>query len=182
MKGFVIPGTSTPVEGLPGGSTAERLVPELEAKRLSHARAGVVSLVVERGAPPPPPKERLVSMNGKFVTVTDPPPPGPNGTAFTITVAPGADAILDRTNVVVGAVIEGQEVADAIAALSTVKDNSSSPFFVVAKNIGDKRAIVAEQAFGKPFAKVTVAKCGVVEDAPPPPPVEDAPPPPPPSE
>ena len=35
-------------------------------------------------------------------------------------------------------------------------------------NAGDKRATVAEQAFGKPFAKVTVAKCGVYEDAPPP--------------
>ena len=43
----------------------------------------------------------------------------------------------------------------------------------VAKNIGDKRAIVAEQAFGKPFAKVTVAKCGVLQDAPPPPAVEE---------
>ena len=64
-------------------------------------------------------------------------------------------AILDRTNVVVGTVLEGQEVIAALAALPTVKDNSSSPFFTVAKSIGDKRAIVAEQAFGKPFAKVT---------------------------
>jgi peptidyl-prolyl cis-trans isomerase B (cyclophilin B) len=132
-----------------------------------------VSLIVERGSPPPPPKEKLVSVNGKFATVTDPPPPGPNGTAFTVTVASGADElsevaeILDRTNVVVGEVVEGMEVLDAIAALPTVKDNSSSPFFAVAKTIGDKRATVAEQAFGKPFAKVTVSKSGVVEDAPP---------------
>ena len=48
------------------------------------------------------------------------------------------------------------------ADLPTVKDNSASPFFAVAKQIGDKRATVAEQAFGKPFAKVTVMKCGVV--------------------
>jgi peptidyl-prolyl cis-trans isomerase B (cyclophilin B) len=53
-------------------------------------------------------------------------------------------------------------VLNAVAALPTVKDNSASPFFAVAKQIGDKRATVAEQAFGKPFAKVTVAKCGVV--------------------
>ena len=88
----------------------------------------MVSLVVERGAPPPPPKERLVSVNGKFQTVADPPAPGPNGTAFTITVAPGAAEILDRTNVIVGKVLEGQEVVDALAALPTVKDNSASPF------------------------------------------------------
>ena len=31
----------------------------------------------------------------------------------------------------VGTVLEGQEVADYIAALPTVKDNSGSPFFVV---------------------------------------------------
>lgn len=162
VKAFVIPGSTTPVEGIPGGATPESLLPELAARKLSHNRAGLVSLVVERGAPPPPPKERLVSMNGKFVTVTDPPPLGPNGTAFTVTVAAAAAAagILDPTNVVVGTVLEGQEVAEYIAALPTVKDNSGSPFFVVAKNIGDKRAIVAEQAFGKPFAKVTVAKCG----------------------
>jgi hypothetical protein len=41
-------------------------------------------------------------------------------------------------------------------------------YVAVAKSIGDKRAMVAEQAFGKPFAKVTVAKCGMLEDAPPP--------------
>ena len=57
-------------------------------------------------------------------------------------------------------------MVDALAALPTVKDNSASPFFAVAKTIGDKRATVAEQAFGKPFAKVTVSKCGVVEETP----------------
>jgi peptidyl-prolyl cis-trans isomerase B (cyclophilin B) len=43
-----------------------------------------------------------------------------------------------------------------------VKDNTSSPFFAVAKSIGDKRALVAEQAFRKPFRKVQFMKCGVV--------------------
>ena len=166
VRAFVIPGSSTPIADLPGGLSAESLAPELANQTLSHEGVGVVSLVVERGAPPPPPKERLVSVNGKFQTVADPPAPGPNGTAFTITVAPGAAEILDRTNVIVGKVLEGQEVVDALAALPTVKDNSASPFFAVAKTIGDKRATVAEQAFGKPFAKVTVSKCGVVEETP----------------
>jgi hypothetical protein len=75
-----------------------------------------VSLVVERGVPPPPPKEKLVSMNGKFVTVSDPPPAGPNGTAFTVTVAAGAAEILDRTNVVV--------VGLALTLFCTVKTHS----------------------------------------------------------
>ena len=181
VRAFVIPGSSTPVEGLPGGSSADALLPELAAATISHDRAGLVSLTVERGAPPPPPKEKLVSMNGKFVTVKDPPPPGPNGTGFVITTSGGNSdtpgetaAILDRTNLVVGTVLEGMDVIERIAGLPTVKDNSSSPFFAVAKSIGDKRATVAEQAFGKPFAKVTVAKCGIVAEAPPPAPVEVA--------
>ena len=89
VRAFVIPGSSTPVEGLPGGSSADALLPELAAATISHDRAGLVSLTVERGAPPPPPKEKLVSMNGKFVTVKDPPPPGPNGTGFVITTSGG---------------------------------------------------------------------------------------------
>jgi peptidyl-prolyl cis-trans isomerase B (cyclophilin B) len=173
IRAFVIPGSTTPVTSLPGGASNEALLPELAARRIGHDdlpgnKVGIVSLVVERGAPPPPPKERLVSVNGKFVKVADPPPPGPNGTAFAVTVAPGAGAVLDRTNVVVGEVVEGMDVLNAIAALPTVKDNSASPFFAVAKTIGDKRATVAEQAFGKPFAKVTVAKCGVVKRETPP--------------
>ena len=168
IRAFVIPGSTTPVTSLPGGASNEALLPELETRKIGHdsrpngRSVGIVSLVVERGAPPPPPKEKLVSVNGKFVKVTDPPPPGPNGTAFAVTVAPGAGRVLDRTNVVVGEVVQGLDVLNAIAALPTVKDNSASPFFAVAKTIGDKRATVAEQAFGKPFAKVTVAKCGVV--------------------
>jgi peptidyl-prolyl cis-trans isomerase B (cyclophilin B) len=173
IRAFVIPGSTTPVTSLPGGASNEALLPELAAHRIGHDdlpgnKVGIVSLVVERGAPPPPPKERLVSVNGKFVKVADPPPPGPNGTAFAVTVAPGAGKVLDRTNVVVGEVVEGLDVLNAIAALPTVKDNSASPFFAVAKTIGDKRATVAEQAFGKPFAKVTVAKCGVVKRETPP--------------
>ena len=164
IRAFVIPGSTTPVTTLPGGASVDALFPELENKLISHDSKpkGIVSLVVERGAPPPPPKEKLVSINGKFVKVADPPPPGPNGTAFTVTVNSGTGAILDRTNVVVGEVTQGQDILDQIASLPTVKDNSASPFFAVAKQIGDKRATVAEQAFGKPFAKVTVLKCGVV--------------------
>ena len=169
VRGFVIPGSTTPIASLPGGNSNAGLLAELAAKSIPHdldGKRGIVSLVVERATPPDPPKERLVSMNGKFVTVKDPPLPGPNGTAFTVTLTPNAGGVLDETNVVVGEVVEGQAVLDAIGKLPTVKDNSASPFFAVAKTIGDKRATVAEQAFGKPFAKVLILKCGVVVPTP----------------
>ena len=149
-------------DGNGDGMTALMMAAKFGHDDLPDGKVGIVSLVVERGAPPPPPKEKLVSVNGKFVKVADPPPPGPNGTAFAVTVARGAGNVLDKTNVIVGEVTQGLDVLNAVAALPTVKDNSASPFFAVAKQIGDKRATVAEQAFGKPFAKVTVAKCGVV--------------------
>jgi peptidyl-prolyl cis-trans isomerase B (cyclophilin B) len=52
------------------------------------------------------------------------------------------------------------DVLNANAALPTVKDNSASPFFASRRPSGTREPLVAEQAFGKPFAKVTVAKCG----------------------
>ena len=54
-------------------------------------------------------------MNGKFVKVADPPPPGPNGTAFAVTVA-RAGNVLDKTNVIVGEVTQGLDVLNAVAA------------------------------------------------------------------
>ena len=70
--------------------------------------------------------------------------------------------MLDKTNVIVGEVTQGLDVLNAVAALPTVKDNSRVAVLRRREANGDKRATVAEQAFGKPFAKVTVAKCGVV--------------------
>ena len=130
IRAFVIPGSNTPVTDLPGGPSADKLLPELERKLVKHdvKPFGIVSLVVERGTAPPPAKERLVSMNGKFVTVRDPPPPGPNGTAFTVTVAPGAgELLLDRTNVVVGEVVSGFDVLQKIGAYCTYQ--IPPPFF-----------------------------------------------------
>jgi len=130
----------------------------------------LVSVFVTRDPSEPEPevKARLVSVRGKFETVYDAPPPPPNGTAFAITLRPAPE--LDATNVVVGRVVDGWDVLEAISKLPTVKDNSNSPFFQVAKSIGDKRATVAEQAFSKPFKKVVFQSAGVVARAPPPPP------------
>lgn len=159
VEKFVTPGSDASVDVV-GGPSAERLLPDL-GKR-SHDERGLVSLIVRRdpSEPEPEPKARLVSVRGKFETVYDPPPPPPNGTGFTITLRAAPE--LDATNVVVGRVVSGDEVLDEISQLPTVKDNTSSPFFAVAKSIGDKRALVAEQAFRKPFRKVQFMKCGVV--------------------
>lgn len=110
--------------------------------------------------PKPEPKSKLVSEKGKFITVYEKEASAPNGTSFSITYAASAD--LDQTNVVVGEIVSGFDVLEKIGLLPTVPDNSDSPFFQVAKSIGDKRALVSEKSFGKPFAKVTIVKCGEV--------------------
>ena len=163
VNAFVTPGTQAAVDII-GGPSAERLIRELG--RRTHDVPGLVSVFVQRdpSEPEPEAKARLVSVRGKFETVYDAPPPPPNGTAFAITLRPAPE--LDATNVVVGRVVDGWDVLEAISKLPTVKDNSSSPFFQVAKSIGDKRATVAEQAFSKPFKKVVFQSAGVKSRAP----------------
>ena len=118
-----------------------------------------MSLVVLPETPPPPPKERMVAMGGQLRTVREAPPPGPNGTGFTITLAP--TPALDGIAVVVGTVLEGQAVLDALTALPRNRNaDESGAFFAIAKSIGDKRATVAEKSFGRPLAKIVVAACG----------------------
>ncbi len=141
---------------------------------------------------PPPPKERMVAMGGQLRTVRDAPPPGPNGTGFTITL--DASPALNETAVVVvrvhfarrrawqwrnaglrcayalyacrlfqGRVLEGQELLASLTALPTNRNaDEAGLFFAVAKSIGDKRATVAEKGFGRPLSKVQVAACGAV--------------------
>tara|TARA_B100001540_G_scaffold274757_1_gene260442 strand:+ start:97 stop:1035 length:939 start_codon:yes stop_codon:yes gene_type:complete len=162
---FVTPGTNSAVDVV-GGASAERAAEELNAPgRAKHDEGGLVSLIVRRDPNErvPEPKGRLVSVRGKFETVYDPPPPPPNGTGFAITLREAPE--LDATNVVVGRVTRGRDVLEAMSRLPTVKDNTSSPFFAVAKSIGDKRALVAELAFRKPFKKVVFKNCGVLPKA-----------------
>ncbi len=147
---------------LTGGESAAALLPLLTAPgALRHDRAGLVSLVALPDTPPPPPKERMIAMGGQLRTVVEAPPPGPNGTGFIITL--GAVPALDETAVVVGRVLEGQEALAALAELPTNRNaDEAGLFFAVAKSIGDKRAAVAEKGFGKPLAKVAVAKSGAL--------------------
>lgn len=156
VRSFTYTAGVAPVD-VPGGETADRLVPELEASALKHDAEGLVSLVVLPDVEPAPPKSRLVARNGALVTVEEPLPPGPNGTGFAITLAPSPE--LDGINLVVvrrflptalraaacaeaipgvtalprgcaqGRVVEGQDVVRRIGELPFAKPNANSPYF-----------------------------------------------------
>ena len=104
---------------------------------------------------------KLVADKGKLVEVVERSGVVPNGTGFTITT--GAAPALNRTHLIVGQVIEGMDVVEQLEKLPVVKNNSSSPFFIVGKAAGDKRANVAELGFDRPFKKVAVANAGIIE-------------------
>lgn len=104
---------------------------------------------------------KLVAEKGKLVEVVERSGVIPNGTGFAITT--GAAPDLDKTHIIVGQVIEGMDVLEQLDKLPVVKNNSSSPFFIVGKAAGDKRANVAELGFDRPFKKVAVAAAGIAE-------------------
>lgn len=104
---------------------------------------------------------KLVAENGKLVEVVERSGVVPNGTGFTITTGGAPD--LNRTHLIVGKVIEGMDVVAQLDKLPVVKNNKNSPFFIVGKAAGDKRANVAELGFDRPFKKVAVATAGIVE-------------------
>ena len=99
----------------------------MAAATLRHDAPGVVSLLL-RNAEERDTKEKLVAIKGKFVSVVEVLGDVPNGSAFTVTTR--AEPSLDTTSLVVGRVVEGQDVVEALAALPRVKDNSGSPFFM----------------------------------------------------
>lgn len=80
----------------------------------------------------------------------------PNGTEFAITTGPAPE--LDRTNLVIGRVVEGMPTLRALSSLPTVKNNKDSPFFKAGKAVGDKRADVAELGFDRPLQRVIIAQ------------------------
>ena len=64
----------------------------------------------------------------------------------------------DPRCVVVGEVVgsTGMETVANVAQVRHVKDNTSSPFLQAGLRAGDKRAVVARRAFGKPLVKVEI--------------------------
>jgi peptidyl-prolyl cis-trans isomerase B (cyclophilin B) len=148
---------------LAGGETARLLQEEAAAvPPVLHSRAGLVSLLIAPLSEPEAPKERLVASRGKLITVQDAAAPQPNGTEWLVTLGP-APALDDGVAVVVGEVLEGMDLVQAIAALPANRNaDEAGALFAVAKAIGDKRALVRGKASGKPLSRVVIAACGLV--------------------
>ncbi|KAK8686436.1 hypothetical protein V6N13_125461 [Hibiscus sabdariffa] len=114
--------------------------------------AGTVSLLV-RDPSKPPPKLKLVARKGKLEIDQEEVGTEPNGTEFVISINDSPE--LDASALVIGQVLDGIEVVKRIGQVKTVQENTGSPYFRVAKLIGDKRAVVAERGFNRPYAKVS---------------------------
>lgn len=142
----------------------DKLVNELERENEERPGtknlAGTVSIIV-RDPSKPPPKVKLVARGGKLEIDQEEVGVEPNGTEFTIATKDSPE--LDSSALVVGKVIEGMDVVEKIGQVKTVQENTSSPYFRVAKLIGDKRAVVAERGFNRPYSKVIITNCGLLE-------------------
>ncbi|XP_048561173.1 peptidyl-prolyl cis-trans isomerase CYP26-2, chloroplastic-like [Triticum urartu] len=147
-------------------AVTDRLAAEMEAARAGCVgggamnAAGAVSIVV-RDPSLPPPKPKLVARGGRLKIEEEQVGVVPNGTEFVIATRDSPE--LDASALVVGRVVAGMDVVGRIAAVATVKDNTGSAYFKVAKLIGDKRAVVAERGFNRPYTKILVTNCGVLE-------------------
>jgi len=149
-----------------GGETVESLVEELAAHAHSPEAPGAVSLTVSqaKAVREAPVKTRLVAVKGKFVQVEDKRPAAPNGTGFVIKLAgqDGRMASLEETNLAVGELVGGNELAKRLSDLKAAQPTADSPYFKLAKKLGDRRADVAEKYFLRPFSKVVITGSGVL--------------------
>ncbi|KAL5726337.1 peptidylprolyl isomerase [Ranunculus cassubicifolius] len=137
-----------------------------ELQRLNEKCPGVknkalaVSLIV-RNPLKPPNKIKLVARKGKLEIDEEEVGTSPNGTEFVISSKDSPE--LDSSALVVGRVLEGMDVVEKLSQVKTVQENTSSNFFKVAKLIGDKRAVVAERGFNRPYSKVVITNCGLMD-------------------
>ncbi|KAK9105606.1 hypothetical protein Scep_022450 [Stephania cephalantha] len=148
-----------------GETGVDELVLELErsgenASGSTKNIAGSVGILV-RDPSKPPPKMKLVAKRGKLEIDSEEVGVSPNGTEFVISTRDAPE--LDKSNLVIGRVVDGMDVVERISQVKTVQENSSSPYFRVAKLIGDKRAIVAERGFNRPYSKIVVTNCGLID-------------------
>ncbi|XP_044971793.1 peptidyl-prolyl cis-trans isomerase CYP26-2, chloroplastic [Hordeum vulgare subsp. vulgare] len=147
-------------------AVTDRLAAEMDAVRArcggggAMNAAGAVSIVV-RDPSLPPPKPKLVARGGRLEIQEEQAGVVPNGTEFVIATRDSPE--LDASALVVGRVVAGMDVVGRIAAVATVKDNTGSAYFKVAKLIGDKRAVVAERGFNRPYTKILVTNCGILD-------------------
>lgn len=116
--------------------------------------------IIVRDPSKPPPKIKLVARKGKLEIDEEEVGMDPNGTEFLIATKDSPE--LDASTLVVGRVLEGMDVVKKISEVKTVQENTGSPYFRVAKLIGDKRAVVAERGFNRPYLKVVITNCGLI--------------------
>ncbi|XP_058091732.1 peptidyl-prolyl cis-trans isomerase CYP26-2, chloroplastic isoform X2 [Magnolia sinica] len=121
--------------------------------------AGTVGIVV-RDPSKPPPKLKLVARKGKLEIDQEEVGKDPNGTEFVMSTKDSPE--LDLSTLVIGRVLDGMDVVEKISKVKTVQENTASPYFRVAKLIGDKRAVVAERGFNRPYSKILVTNCGLI--------------------
>lgn len=123
-----------------------------------------VSIIV-RDQLKPPPKLTLVAREGELEIGQEEVGTDPNGTEFVIATMDSPE--LDTSALVVGRVVEGMDVVERIGRVETVKDNTTSPYLSSereAKLIGDKRPVIAERGFNRPYSKVVITNCGLIMD------------------
>ena len=145
-----------------GGEDVLDLERELGSTRLSFDGPGLVSLIVADDKPRNI-SQRVVAVKGKLVSVErEEGAERPNGTGFAITTGPAPE--LDGRNIIVGKVVQGEDIVQRISQLPKNKPNTSSPYFQAGKAIGDKRANVAERAFNRPLAKAVIVSAGILPE------------------
>lgn len=137
-----------------------------EWRRMSEECKGVKNLagsvgIIVRDPVKPGPTTKLVAREGRLEIDEEEVGVEPNGTEFVIVT--GDEPELDSKVLVVGRVVQGMDVVEKITQVKTVQENTSSPYFRVAKLIGDKRAVVAERGFNRPYSKIVVTNCGLQE-------------------
>lgn len=87
-------------------------------------------------------------------------------TAFRITTGPGPQPSLDEVGIVVGRVVEGLDVLQAIAAQQTYAPPAGGvllQYNSIASALGDKRAAIAKLAWSKPRDAIIITACGLLD-------------------
>eukprot|EP00277_Geminigera_cryophila_P047606 CAMPEP_0173072468 /NCGR_PEP_ID=MMETSP1102-20130122/9838_1 /TAXON_ID=49646 /ORGANISM="Geminigera sp., Strain Caron Lab Isolate" /LENGTH=264 /DNA_ID=CAMNT_0013941149 /DNA_START=421 /DNA_END=1215 /DNA_ORIENTATION=- len=84
-----------------------------------------------------------------------------NGGEFEFTLTPTANAELDKTNIVFGKILEGQEIVELFNETPATKGQFlEGAFKFSGKIIGDGRADLKTK--NRPLQKITIIKCGVL--------------------
>ena len=167
--------TQTEIEN-PGTTPVKELEKELQAQKRSHLDLPgegkfVLSLQIRDAKDDAGVGSKLISKNGKLELVEDAPradlmPLAASGTSIVISSSTSTASAneklkaLDSTHLIVGTVVEGQEVLKKLRELPVNQSNEDSLFYKAGKSAGDKRALVAAKAFNRPFARIVVTNAG----------------------